>query len=74
MLDELEFERIFIGIKGNWNSHEFDILKSILRDADKTLMIDISLAFNTIQKDVLTTAEQMHLPFYSAKNQNLMKN
>lgn len=25
-IDESEFERIFEGIRGGWNSHEFDIL------------------------------------------------
>jgi hypothetical protein len=52
-LDETEFARIFQGVCGCWNSHEFDILKSILRDNNTDLMIDIGSAFNTIQKDPL---------------------
>jgi len=55
VIDETEFQRIFRGMDGNWNSHEFDILKSVLRDNDQDLMVDISEAFNSIHKDPLTT-------------------
>lgn len=58
-IDETEFQRIFQGMQGCWNSHEFEIMKSIMRDNDHDAMIDISKAFNTIQKDPMTTQEMI---------------
>lgn len=34
-IDEAEFKTIFNGIKGSWNSHQYAIMESILRDNDK---------------------------------------
>lgn len=48
VVDETEFANLFKGAKNGWNSHEFNILESILRDNDQDLMMDIGEAFNTI--------------------------
>jgi len=65
-IDENEFERIFMGVIGTWNSHEFEIIKSVLREGEKCSNIDIDKAYNTLQKDAQPDAHLKDLPYFSS--------
>lgn len=44
-----------------------------MRDNDQDLMVDIGLAFNTIHKDAMNAQETYQYPFFSYKNQKLIR-
>ena len=66
---------------GSWNSHEFDILNSILREGDQrkinqvaTKEIDFHGSSNTIHKIPLNQGEIYGVPHFSAKNLKHFRN
>lgn len=44
-----------------------------MRDNDTDCMVDISKAFNTIQKDPISTQDMIQYPFFSYKNQKFIR-
>jgi hypothetical protein len=58
-----------------WNSHTHDITKSILRDgveaAANANPVDISLAYNTINKGVESRGHILGIPHFSSVNRSL---
>ena len=67
-------------MKGTWNSHEFNILNSVLRDGDQrklnmaaTQNVDFNGAQNTIHKAPLNAGEIYGYPHFSAKQSNINK-
>ena len=71
-IDESEFSGIFKGIKSNWNSHEFEIMDSVLRDRAQAMKgsLDINVAANSTEKTIHNKAELFGHPHFSKVNAN----
>jgi len=69
-IDETEFSGIFKGIAGAWNSHEFEILDSVMRDKGNAMKgaVDIAEAANTTVKTVHTKNDLFGYPHFSTVN------
>ena len=73
LIDESEFGHIFRGVKDTWNAFDHNIMDSILRDSKGASTnlnpVDISLAFNTIEKEIMPQSEIMgKLHFSKTRN------
>lgn len=73
VIDESEFNQLFRGVKDTWNAFDHNIMDSILRDSKAANSnmnpVDINLAFNTIEKEVLPQSEIMgKLHFSKTRN------
>lgn len=68
-LDQTEFNQLFNGVKDTWNSHNHNILNSILRDKEGIKLqkdtIDINQAYNTIDKFCPAKKDLLNYPYYS---------